>query len=198
MNHVQVSLTLCILTLAACSGGSPAPAAEPATEPVPTAPAPAEPTTQPAAAPAAEAPPSGELPPVPEGAKVAFAEPADGATVKGPILDGKVQVTVKMAADGIEVKPSGPVETGSGHHHILIDTPAIPKGSVIPKDDKHVHFGKGQTETRLPLSPGEHTLTMQLADGIHRSYGPQLAAKIKITVEAEAAGAVPAEGETKK
>jgi hypothetical protein len=32
------------------------------------------------------------------------------------------------------------------------------------------------------LAPGEHTLHLQLADGIHRSYGPKLENTIKLTV----------------
>ena len=48
-------------------------------------------------------------------------------------------------------------------------------------------------EAEVELSPGEHTLTMQFADLAHRSYGEQLAATIKVTVEGEAAA--PAEGE---
>ena len=36
----------------------------------------------------------------------------------------------------------------------------------------------------VTLEPGEYSLTMQFADGDHRSYGPRLASKpIVITVE---------------
>ena len=44
-----------------------------------------------------------------------------------------------------------------------------------------MHFGKGQTEAALALTPGEHVLSLQFADGIHRSYGSALSASIKIT-----------------
>ncbi|MBM4291927.1 MAG: DUF4399 domain-containing protein, partial [Deltaproteobacteria bacterium] len=44
------------------------------------------------------------------------------------------------------------------------------------------HFGKGQTETEVTLEPGEHTLTMQLADGAHISYGESLSATLKVVV----------------
>jgi hypothetical protein len=56
-------------------------------------------------------------------------------------------------------------------------------GTVIPKDSTHLHFGKAQTETSLTLSPGKHKLTLQLADGLHRSYGSQLATSITVTVK---------------
>jgi len=54
---------------------------------------------------------------------------------------------------------------------------------VVPSDATHLHFGKAQTRAVVSLAPGEHTLTLQLADGIHRSYGPELAASITIHVE---------------
>ena len=53
----------------------------------------------------------------------------------------------------------------------------------MPTDDTHIHFGKGQTETELKLAPGKHTLTMQFADGAHRSYGPDLSSTISVTVK---------------
>ena len=61
---------------------------------------------------------------------------------------------------------------GTGHHHLIVDGKAVPKGSVVPADATHMHFGKGQTETTLKLPPGKHTLTLQFADGAHQSYGP--------------------------
>jgi hypothetical protein len=99
-------------------------------------------------------------------------------------------VQVKMSADNILVKPAGAVEAGSGHHHILIDAEPVAAGMPVPKDDQHLHFGKGQTEATVPLAPGEHVLSLQFADGIHRSYGSALSASIKVT--AVAAGALPA------
>jgi hypothetical protein len=59
---------------------------------------------------------------------------------------------------------------------------AMPEGQAIPADDMHLHFGKGQTETEVTLKPGEHKLTLQFADGAHRSYGPKMSKTIKITV----------------
>jgi hypothetical protein len=169
---------------------------DPAVPAAPTVPAvPAAPS--PGAAHADHAHPTAEtatgiaLPPVPPGAKVMFVTPRDGEKVTGPLENGKVSVKVQMGAEGIAIKPAGPVETGSGHHHILIDAEPMSAGEVVPKDDTHLHFGQGQTEANLPLTTGEHTLTMQLADGIHRSYGPQLATTIKINVVG--AGTVAAE-----
>jgi len=109
--------------------------------------------------------------------KVTFAAPKDGATVSSP-------VKVVMSST-VKLRPAGedPQDHHTGHHHLIIDSAPIAAGQVIPTDDKHVHFGKGQTETELKLAPGEHTLMLQLADGAHRSYGPALSETIHITVK---------------
>jgi hypothetical protein len=181
MSRCAVAILAVTLELtAACSGESKPPS--PAVTVLP-------PAAPPAAAPAADhahAAPSAdsaELLPVPAGAKIGFVSPSAGEQVVGPLENGKVAVLVQMSAEGIAVKPAGPVEAGSGHHHILIDVPdAIPAGSVVPSDDQHLHFGQGQTEATVALAPGAHKLTLQFADGMHRSYGPSLAATIEITV----------------
>jgi len=90
---------------------------------------------------------------------------------------------VKMAVHGMDVEPAGEVHPKKGHHHLLIDMGAMKKGLVIPSDQKHYHFGKGQTETELTLAPGKHRLTLQFADGKHESYGPAWSKTIQVTVK---------------
>jgi hypothetical protein len=109
-------------------------------------------------------------------ARVYFIEPKDGATVSSP-------VHVKFGVEGMKVAPAGTMGDNSGHHHLLIDGGPVQKGLVIPADDKSIHFGKGQTETDVKLPPGDHTLTMQFADGAHRSYGPEMSQTIKVHVK---------------
>jgi hypothetical protein len=109
-------------------------------------------------------------------ARVYFVEPKDGATVTSP-------VHVKFGVDGMTVAPAGTMTEGTGHHHLLIDEKPIPKGTVVPMDDKNLHYGKGQTEADVKLPPGDHTLTMQFADGAHRSYGPEMSQTIKVHVK---------------
>jgi hypothetical protein len=108
-------------------------------------------------------------------AKVSFAEPKDGATIKGP-------VKVVMVVEGMKIQPAGEVVEGTGHHHILINHDFFPPGQVIPTDDTHRHFGKGDTEAVLDLPPGDYKLTLQFADGLHRSYGKDSSATINIKV----------------
>jgi|SRR4051812_39095124 hypothetical protein len=107
---------------------------------------------------------------------VSFAEPANGATVSSPFK-------VKFAVTGMDVKPAGDMTANTGHHHLLINSTPIKAGEVIPADEKHIHFGKGQTETEVTLPPGNYTLTMQFANGLHQAYGPGMNKEIKITVK---------------
>jgi hypothetical protein len=93
---------------------------------------------------------------------VRFSEPANNASVSSP-------VRVVMSADNFTVEPAGDgtVHDGAGHLHIMVDTPCIAAGQTIPKDETHLHFGDGSTETDLELATGEHTLCLQAADGAH-------------------------------
>lgn len=117
------------------------------------------------------------LPAVPAGAKVYFKNLKDGQTVASP-------VKVEMGVDGLKLDTAGAIVAGTGHHHLLIDAgDSIPAGQVVPKDATHLHFGKAQSSAEVTLTPGKHVLTLQFADGIHRSYGSQLAATISVTVK---------------
>lgn len=113
---------------------------------------------------------------VPAEAKVFFANLADGDTVTSPF-------TVQFGIEGMEVEPAGEANEGKGHHHIIINGSAITEGEVVPADSLNIHFGGGQTETELTLEPGTYSLTMQFADGYHRSYGEQLSATIQVNVQ---------------
>ena len=81
-----------------------------------------------------------------------------------------------------DAMPAGEIIDGTGHHHIFINQDFTPAGQVIPTDDTHRHFGKGQTEAVLDLPPGNYKLTLQFADGLHRSYGKELSATINVKV----------------
>ena len=105
-----------------------------------------------------------------------FIEPKDGDTVPTTFM-------VKMAVTGMKVAPAGEMAAGTGHHHLLINARDIEEGYTIPNDNQHKHFGKGQTETEVFLQPGKYKLTLQFADGAHRSYGDKLRKSIEITVK---------------
>jgi len=114
----------------------------------------------------------------PAGAEAYIISPKDGATVASP-------VTVVFGLKGMGVAPAGvPIES-TGHHHLLIDTEApTDLSKPLPTSDKVVHFGKGQTETSVKLTPGKHTLQLVLGDQNHVPHNPPvISKKITITVQ---------------
>ena len=113
----------------------------------------------------------------PEGAEVYIITPADGATVGSEVL-------VQFGLKGMGVAPAGTVAANTGHHHLLIDTGLPALDLPVPADAQHVHFGKGQTETTITLSPGKHTLQLLLADQNHIPHVPAVVSKVvSITVK---------------
>ena len=117
------------------------------------------------------------VPEIPAGAKVFFKNLKNGQKIKSPFK-------VKMGVSGIALDSAGVIKPASGHHHILIDNgDSLAMGTVVPKDSTHLHFGNAQKEAELKLTPGQHKLTLQYADGIHRSYGGKLASSVTVTVQ---------------
>ena len=115
----------------------------------------------------------------PAGAEVYFIAPHNGAKLHSP-------VTIKFGLKGMGIAPAGIKFDNTGHHHLLIDTDVseLKLDAPMPATDKIVHFGKGQTETTLTLTPGKHTLQLIFADYLHQSFDPPLTSKkITITVE---------------
>ena len=116
--------------------------------------------------------------PAPDTAQAYIISPADGETVSSP-------VNVKFGLQGMGVAPAGIGKDKTGHHHLLIDIekpPALDK--PIPSDKHHKHFGGGQTEAWIELSPGKHTLQLLLGDQNHVPHQPAVMSKpITITVK---------------
>jgi Domain of unknown function (DUF4399) len=109
---------------------------------------------------------------------VDFIEPRDGATLP-------TTFTLKFKVEGMPLAPSSDKREGVGHFHVLIDARNIEPGYVIPNDNQHKHFDKGQTESLMFLQPGKYKLTLQFGDSAHRSYGEKMRKTINITVEGE-------------
>jgi hypothetical protein len=112
------------------------------------------------------------------GARVYFIAPADGASVARSFA-------VRFGLSGMGVAPAGVALEHTGHHHLLVDVDPLPaEGMPLPNDGRHLHFGKGQTETQLTLEPGTHTLQLILGDHLHIPHQPPVVSeKITITVE---------------
>lgn len=116
---------------------------------------------------------------------VSFGNLSNGMTVRAPFW-------IDFGIRGMGVIPAGNPHPKAGHHHLLIDTP-LPKihTDKIPFNDKHRHFGKGQTGVLLDLPPGKHTLRLLFADHDHRPYfvfSPEL----EITVQGRRTDPAPA------
>jgi hypothetical protein len=109
------------------------------------------------------------------GAEVYIISPKDGAKVKGPVV-------VLFGLKGMGIAPAGVKYDNTGHHHLLIDMGVPSDLSVpMPATQTLLHFGKGQTQTSLTLSPGKHTLQLVFADLNHMAFNPPLVSK-KITI----------------
>ena len=122
---------------------------------------------------------AGETPSAPD-AKVYFINLKDGDTVTSPLH-------VQFGLSGMGVAPAGAEDfEHTGHHHLIIDE-AIEGAELdepIPADEQHRHFGKGQTETTVELSPGSHTLQLVLGDWSHVPHTPPvMSERITVTVE---------------
>ena len=120
-----------------------------------------------------------ELPrsPAPKDVELYIISPKDGDTVTSP-------VTVRFGLRGMGIAPAGVTMENTGHHHLLIDTDPPPFNLPVPADEKHVHFGKGQTEAVVKLSPGRHKLQLLLADHLHIPHDPPVMSKpITVTVQ---------------
>ena len=111
----------------------------------------------------------------PADAQVYIISPKDGAKVSSP-------VTVQFGLKGMGIAPAGVKIENTGHHHLLIDSEApTDLGQPLPASEKVVHFGKGQTETQVKLTPGKHTLQLLLGDSTHVPHNPPVISK-KITI----------------
>ena len=113
--------------------------------------------------------------PMPPDAKVYIIWPQDGQVIQG----GKFWVRMGLSNAGIA--PAGVEQPFTGHHHILVDTDLPSMDEAIPNDKHHLHFGRGQTEARLELPPGRHTLQLLMGDAGHIPHSPPLTSK-KISI----------------
>ena len=114
--------------------------------------------------------------PSPPGAEVYFVGLKDGDTIP-------TKSTIHFGLHGMGVAPAGTDKPNSGHHHLIIDAPTPPPDVEIPNDFQHLHFGAGQTETELTLTPGDHTLQLVLGDKSHIPHSPPvMSERIKVHV----------------
>jgi Domain of unknown function (DUF4399) len=119
---------------------------------------------------------SGGPTPSPAGSAVYFVDLKDGATLPS-------KATIHFGLRGMGVAPAGSDRANSGHHHLLIDAPVPPLNQPIPNDFNHLHFGAGQTEAEVTLTPGPHTLQLLLGDKDHIPHSPPvMSERVRVTV----------------
>jgi hypothetical protein len=134
-----------------------------------------------------QAKPSSGPTPSPAGAVEYFVDVKDGATLPA-------KATIHFGLRGMDLAPAAVDRPNSGHHHLLIDADLPPLSEPIPSDFNHLHFGGGQTEAQINLSPGEHTLQLLLGDHNHVPHVPPvMSERIRVRVgEGGAAASTPA------
>ena len=117
--------------------------------------------------------------PAPADAKVYFINIKDGDTVTSPVL-------IRFGLSGMGIAPAGTQAPNTGHHHLIIDDTieGAALDEAIPMDERHLHFGKGQTEASVPLPKGKHTLQLILGDWTHIPHKPPVMSE-RITVDVE-------------
>ena len=114
----------------------------------------------------------------PEGASLYFIDLKDNQTVEQELV-------VRFGLRGMGVAPAGIKVDKTGHHHLLIDAD-LPEdlSQPLPNDEQHRHFGGGQSETTVTLTPGTHTLQLVLGDFLHVPFDPPIVSpKITVTVK---------------
>ena len=113
--------------------------------------------------------------PAPADAYLYIIYPRDGQRIRGGF-------PVRFGLRNMGITHAGDRTPNTGHHHLLVDVDeAIEPNEPLATDKQHIHFGAGQTETRLELPPGKHTLQLVLGDADHKPFAPLLVSK-KITV----------------
>ncbi len=117
----------------------------------------------------------------PEGARVFFVNPKDGASISGQftVIFGIQGFGVTTAGDGAKRKHV------AGHHHLLVDMDKLPDmEQPLPYNPHVIHYDRGESEAKIELPTGQHTLQILLTDEGHEPHNPPLLSeKISITVK---------------
>jgi hypothetical protein len=115
--------------------------------------------------------------PAPKDAYLYIIWPNNNESVKGGFW-------CRFGLRNMGIARAGDTTPNAGHHHLLVDVDeALKPGDTIPSDKNHLHFGAGQSEARLELPRGKHTLQLVLGDAEHRVFDPPIVSKkISVTV----------------
>ncbi|MEM7795330.1 MAG: DUF4399 domain-containing protein [Cyanobacteria bacterium P01_C01_bin.118] len=119
-----------------------------------------------------------ELSPAPASATAYIISPSSGETVTSPFV-------VQFGLSGMGIAPAGIDRPNTGHHHLLIDVDELPSlTEPLQGSEQVLHYGAGQTETELSLTPGDHTLQLVLGNYSHIPHdNPVISEKVTVTVQ---------------
>ncbi len=109
---------------------------------------------------------------------ITITAPMEGETVSGP------DVTVRLAAENMEIVPAGDTTPNSGHHHIIVNADLPAMDAPIPAvEGVYIHMGMGQTEYTLTgLEPGEYRIIALVGDYVHVPLDPPVADTVRFVV----------------
>jgi len=117
-----------------------------------------------------------ERQPSPPDAAVYFIYPHDGDIIYP-------NSTIRFGLRNMGVAPAGVRKPDTGHHHLVVDADTPPPNKPISSDLNHIHLSGGQTEKKIKLTPGEHTLQLIFADDQHVPHDPPvMSERIKVHV----------------
>ena len=100
--------------------------------------------------------------------RIFFVEPKNGASVKSPVKlkFGIENYTIAAVPDGTPAT----ARPGVGHYHVGVDTGCLePAKTIVKGTPSWIHFGKGDSEIDMQLTPGKHKLALQLGDDLHNT-----------------------------
>jgi len=104
-----------------------------------------------------------------------FISPQDG------YVSNDKEFKVEFGSKNIQISPAGVLVEGldecmvTGHHHLIINNEydvVSNSKDPIPYGKNILHFGGGQTEAVLSLSPGKYILQLALGDYEHTPVKP--------------------------
>jgi peptidoglycan hydrolase-like protein with peptidoglycan-binding domain len=108
------------------------------------------------------------------------AAPSDAGVYFANLRDGQYvpsRAIIRFGLLNMGVAPAGVAKADTGHHHLLIDASLPSLDRPIPNDFNHLHFGAGQTQAEVTLSPGRHSLQLVLGDENHVPHDPPVMSK---------------------
>jgi hypothetical protein len=112
-------------------------------------------------------------------ARIAFLSPKDGATVAGP------KVLVRLQVTGFSLVEAGSKAAGGeGHLHLFVDRDPAGGDQTIPADQPNIlHLGRPPFDEReVTLSNGQHVIHAEIANSSHTTFHQPATAKITVRV----------------